>query len=207
MAPILVDPDKVHEFADANSFYRWLSVHHAAESEVWIKIHKVASGQPSITPAQAIEVALCWGWIDAIRKGFDDKSFLQRYTQRGRKSIWSQINLDTVARLISEGRMTPHGMQQMDAAKADGRWDRAYQGSKTMMMPTDLQQAIQAEPLAAAMLTTLSAQNRYALAFRLHAMKTESGRKKKIETFVAMLIRGETFYPQGKPRVTALPKG
>ncbi len=207
MAPILVDPDKVHEFADANSFYRWLSVHHAAESEVWIKIHKIASGQPSITPAQAIEVALCWGWIDAIRKGFDDKSFLQRYTRRGRKSIWSQINVAIVARLIADGRMTAHGLAQVDAAKADGRWDKAYGGSKTMVIPIDLQQAIDAEPIAKAMLATLSAQNRFALAFRVHNMKTESGRQKKIAAFVAMLIRGETFYPQGKPRVTALPKG
>lgn len=207
MAPIIVDPEKVHEFADADSFYRWLALNHATETELWIKIHKVASGLPSITPAQAIEVVLCWGWIDAIRKGFDDKSFLQRYTRRGKKSIWSQINVATVARLIADGRMTPHGMAQADAAKADGRWDRAYGGSKTMVLPPDLQQAIDAEPLAKAMLATLSAQNRFALAFRVHAMKTESGRKKKIETFVAMLMRGETFYPQGKARVTALQKG
>lgn len=210
MVPIIVDPDKVHEFADADSFYRWLGQHHDRETEVWIKIHKVASGLPSITPAQAIEVVLCWGWIDAIRKGFDDKSFLQRYTQRGRKSIWSQINVATVARLIADGRMTAHGLAQVDAAKADGRWDRAYGGSKTMVIPPDLQQAIDAAPLAKTMLATLSAQNRFALAFRLHNMKTETGRQKKIATFVAMLIRGETFYPQGKARSardTTLPKG
>lgn len=207
MAPIIVDPDKVREFTDTDSFYSWLGQHHDRETEVWIKIHKIASGLPSITPAQAVEVVLCWGWIDAIRKGFDDKSFLQRYTRRGHKSIWSQINVATVARLIADGRMTPHGMAQVDAAKADGRWDRAYGGSKTMVIPIDLQQAIDAEPLAKAMLATLSAQNRFALAFQLHNMKTESGRQRKVAAFVAMLIRGETFYPQGKARVTALPKG
>lgn len=207
MAPIIVDPDKVREFTDTDSFYSWLGQHHGRETEVWIKIHKIASGLPSITPAQAVEVVLCWGWIDAIRKGFDDKSFLQRYTRRGHKSIWSQINVATVARLIADGRMTPHGMAQVDAAKADGRWDRAYGGSKTMVIPIDLQQAIDAEPLAKAMLATLSAQNRFALAFQLHNMKTESGRQRKVAAFVAMLIRGETFYPQGKARVTALPKG
>lgn len=210
MAPIIVDPDKVHEFADADSFYRWLALNHDKETQVWIKIHKLASGLPSIIPAQAIEVALCWGWIDAIRKGFDDKNFLQRYSRRGKKSIWSKINVGTVGRLIAEGRMTAHGLAQVDAAKADGRWDRAYGGSKTMVIPPDLQQAIDAELLAKTMLATLSAQNRFALAFRLHNMKTESGRQKKIAMFVAMLIRGETFYPQGKARPArdnVLPKG
>ena len=93
---------------------------------MWIKIHKKASGLASVTPAQALDVVLCWGWIDAIRKGFDDKSFLQRYTPRGPKSLWSQINRDHVARLVAAGRMTPHGQRQVDAAKADGRWDAAY---------------------------------------------------------------------------------
>lgn len=195
MAPIIVNPARVREFADADSFYYWLALNHATETEVWIKIHKVASGLRSITPAQAIEVALCWGWIDAVRKGFDDKSFLQRYTRRGRKSIWSQINVDTVARLIDDGRMTAQGLAQLDTAKADGRWVRAYQGSKTMAFPADLQMAIEAEPLAAATFANLTAQNRYALAFRLHNLKTESGRKKRIAAFVAMLIRGETIYP------------
>jgi uncharacterized protein YdeI (YjbR/CyaY-like superfamily) len=165
---------------------------------VWIKIHKVGSGLPSITPKQAIDVVLCWGWIDAVRKGFDDKSFLQRYTPRGKKSIWSQINVDNVARLIQEGRMTPHGLREVDAAKADGRWARAYGGSQDMKIPDDLQAAIDASPKAKAMLATLSAQNRFALAFRVHNLKTEAGRQKRIAAFVEMLERGETIYPQGK---------
>ncbi|MDG4889443.1 YdeI/OmpD-associated family protein [Mesorhizobium sp. WSM4887] len=198
MAPIKVDPSKVHEFSDAESFYAWLSQNHAGESEVWIKIHKVGSGLPSITPKEAIDVVLCFGWIDAVRKSLDEKSFLQRYTPRGRKSIWSRINVDNVARLIEEGRMTEHGLREVEAAKADGRWDRAYGGSKEMTIPTDLQAAIDAEPKAKAMLAKLSAQNRFALAFRVHNMKTEAGRKKKIETFVEMLKRGETIYPHKK---------
>src|SRR4051812_1737626 len=132
MASITVDPTKVHEFPDADSFYKWLGKHHDKEAEVWIKIHKVGSGLPSITPKEAIDVVLCWGWIDAIRKGFDDKSFLQRYTPRGKKSIWSQINVDNVARLISESRMTEHGLKHVEAAKADGRWHRAYSSGKNM---------------------------------------------------------------------------
>jgi uncharacterized protein YdeI (YjbR/CyaY-like superfamily) len=198
MAPIKIDADKVREFKTAESFYKWLGKHHDKEDELWIKIHKVDSGLKSITPKEAIDVVLCWGWIDAVRKGFDDKSYMQRYTPRGRKSIWSQINVDNVARLIKEGRMTEHGLREVEAAKADGRWARAYKSGKDMKIPDDLQAAIDVEPKAKAMLTKLSAQNRYALAFRVNNVKTEAGRKKKIEDFVAMLKRGETIYPQSK---------
>jgi uncharacterized protein YdeI (YjbR/CyaY-like superfamily) len=197
MAPVNINPDKVRTFKDAESFYKWLAKNHDKEDEIWIKIHKVDSGLKSITPKQAIDVVLCWGWIDGIRKGFDDKSFLQRYTARTSKSIWSRINVDNVARLIEEGRMTAHGIREVDRAKSDGRWARAY-NSKNMAIPADLQAAIDAEPKAKAMLAKLSAQNRFALAFRIHNMKTEAGRKKKIEAFVAMLKRGETIHPQGK---------
>lgn len=196
MAPVKVDPDKIHEFESAESFYEWLARHHDTEDEVWIKIHKVDSGLKSITPKEAIDVVLCWGWIDAVRKGFDGKSFLQRYTRRGRRSTWSQINVDNVARLIKEGRMTEHGLKEVDAAKADGRWDRAYASGKELRIPDDLQAAIEAEPAAREMLGRLSEQNRFALAFRMHNIKTEAGRRRKIETFVEMLKRGETIYPQ-----------
>ena len=198
MPPIKVDPEKVHEFVDEQSFCDWLEKHHDSEDEVWIKIHKVGSGLKSITPKQAIDAVLCWGWIDAVRKGLDDKSYLQRYTQRKRKSIWSKINVENVARLIKAGRMTKHGINEVEAAKADGRWDRAYGSGKEMKIPDDLQAAIDAEPKAREMLGKLSAQNRFALAFRTHNMKTEAGRKKKIETFVDMLKRGETIYPQSR---------
>jgi len=198
MAPVTVNPDKVRTFKDADAFYKWLSKNHAREDELWIKIHKAGSGLKSINAKEAIDVALCWGWIDGVRKSFDEQSFLQRYTRRTKKSIWSKINVDNVARLIREGRMTEHGLREVEAAKADGRWKRAYASGKEMKIPPDLQAAIDAEPKAAAMLKTLSAQNRFALAFRVHNMKTPAGRAKKIETFVAMLKRGETIYPQGK---------
>lgn len=203
MGPVKVDPAKVHEFVTAASFYRWLGKHHDKADELWIKIHKVDSGLKSITPKEAIDVVLCWGWIDGLRKGFDDKSYLQRYTPRGRKSVWSQINVDNVARLIKEGRMTGQGLAQVDAAKADGRWSRAYR-SKDTKIPDDLQAAIDAEPKARAMLEKLSAQNRFALAFRTGNMKTAAGRTKKIATLVAMLKRGETIYPQGKKKPSGL---
>ena len=195
MPPVKVDPAKVHEFRDADAFYRWLGRHHDREDEVWIKIHKVSSGLPSITPKEAIDAALCWGWIDAIRKGLDDTSYLQRYTPRGPKSTWSKINVDNVARLAEEGRMTAHGLSHVEAAKADGRWDRAYR-VKDSELPADLKAAIDAEPKAKAMFEKLSSQNRFALAFRLGNMKTEAGRKRKIAEFVGMLKRGETIHPQ-----------
>ena len=198
MATVKVDPTRVREFADAESFYRWLGKHHDKEEEVWIKIHKLASGRKSITPKEAIDVVLCWGWIDAIRKSFDEHSYLQRYTPRGKKSIWSKINVDNVARLIEEGRMTEQGLKQVEAAKADGRWDRAYGGSKDMKIPDDLQAAIDADPKAKAMLAKFSEKNRFALAFRLHNTKTETVRRRKIDAFVDMLRRGETLHPQRK---------
>ena len=196
MAPVKINPDKIRSFKDAASFYKWLGKNHDREDEIWIKIHKVGSGFKSITSKEAIDVVLCWGWIDGLRKGFDDNSYLQRYTPRTSKSIWSRINVDNVARLVKQGRMTEHGLRQADQAKSDGRWARAYKGGKDMKIPDDLQAAIDAEPKAKAMLAKLSAQNRFALAFRTHNMKTEAGRKKKIETFVAMLKRGETIHPQ-----------
>jgi uncharacterized protein YdeI (YjbR/CyaY-like superfamily) len=198
MPPVTIDPAKVRAFKDAASFYEWLGRHHDKAGEVWLKIHKVDSGLKSITAKEAIDVVLCWGWIDGVRKGLDGRSFLQRYSPRGGRSIWSQINVDNVARLIKEGRMTVHGLKHVEAAKADGRWDRAYKSGKDMKIPADLQAAIDAEPKARAMLAKLSEQNRFALAFRTHNMKTQAGRKKKIETFVAMLKRGETIHPQRK---------
>lgn len=163
---------------------------------MWIKIHKVGSGLRSITPKEAIDVVLCWGWIDGIRKSLNEKSYLQRYTPRSAKSIWSKINVENVAKLITDGQMTEHGLIQVEAAKADGRWDRAYGAGKDMKIAEDFQAAINAEPEAKAMLAKLTEQNRFALAFRVHNMKTEAGRRKKIQTFVDMLKRGETIYPQ-----------
>lgn len=197
MAPLKVDPANVREFKTADAFYKWLGKNHDKADEVWIKIHKLKSGLASITPKEAIDVVLCWGWIDGIRKELDETSFLQRYSPRGRKSVWSQINVDNVARLVTEERMTGHGLVHVEAAKADGRWDRAYR-VKASELPADLQAAIDAEPKAKAMLAKLSAQNRFALAFRVNNLKTEAGRKKRIASFVEMLKKGETVHPQGK---------
>lgn len=194
MAPVVVDPDKVREFADGQAFYDWLAAHHASDDEVWIRIFKKGSGRPTISAAEAIDVVLCWGWIDAIRKSWDDVSFVQRYTHRGRKSAWSDINKANVARLVDAGRMTEHGLKHVELAKADGRWDASYR--TTMDPPADLLAAIEASPGAMEFYRTLSAQNRFALIFRVINLKTPSARARKIAGFVAMLEKGETLHPQ-----------
>jgi uncharacterized protein YdeI (YjbR/CyaY-like superfamily) len=200
MAPVVPNPAKIHAFADRAAFEAWLAANHDTENELWLKVHKKGSGLPSVTIQEALDVALCWGWIDGIRKALDDKSYLQRYVPRGSKSIWSQINRDHVARLAAEGRMQPPGLAQVEAAKADGRWDNAYASARTMAFPDDLLAAIEAEPQALDLFQRLNAQNRYALAFRIHNVKTEAGRKKRIAAFVDMLKRGETPYPNGRSR-------
>ena len=194
MPPVIVDPQRIREFKTEAAFEAWLSKHHDRWPELWIKIHKKDSGLPSITHLQAIDVVLCWGWIDGIRKGFDERSFLQRYTPRGARSIWSQINRDNVARLIAAGRMTPHGLRHVEAAKADGRWEAAYAPIRSVTLetfPDDLRAAIEANPRARRMLAKLDRTNVFALVFRTNAMKTAAGRQKKIASFVETLARGE----------------
>lgn len=195
MAPMVVDADKVRAFETPEAFEAWLAANHDRETELWIRIFKVKSGLASITWAEAVDVLLCWGWIDGIKKSLDADSFLQRVSPRGKKSVWSQINVANVARLIEEGRMTPHGMKHVEAAKADGRWDAAYR-IKGSTAPDDLMAAIDAEPQARATFDTLTAQNRFALTYRAEAPKTPAGRAKAIDRLVEMLKRGETPHPQ-----------
>lgn len=199
MAPVIPDKKKIESFRTEAAFGRWLATHHDREAEVWLRIFKKDSGVATVTAAQALDVALCWGWIDGIRKRFDEQSFLQRYTPRRPKSIWSDINRGHVARLIAEGRMTPHGQRQIDAAVADGRWDAAYapiRSATQETVPADLRAAIEARPRARRTFRTLGRMNLFALAFRTNNMKTPAGRAKKVAELVAMLERGETIVPE-----------
>jgi uncharacterized protein YdeI (YjbR/CyaY-like superfamily) len=199
MAPIIPDPGKIKSFRTAATLEAWLEANHARETELWLKIHKKDSGLPTVTYAEALDVALCWGWIDGIRKGFDERSFLQRFTPRKPKSLWSQINRDHVARLTAAGRMTPYGQREIDAAKADGRWDAAYAPMRTATrstIPADLRAAIEASPRARKTFDTLGRQNLFALAFRTNNMRTPAGRAAKIASLVAMLERGDTIVPE-----------
>lgn len=197
MAPMVVDPARVQAFADAESFHAWLRTHHDKEPEVWIRVYKVGSGTPSVSWKEAIPVALCWGWIDGVRKSLDEASFLQRFTPRGPKSSWSEINVAHAERMIADGTMQPSGLKHVEAAKADGRWEKTYR-VKGAEVPDDLRAAIEAEPEAKALFDVLTSQNRFALIHRTNVLKTEAGRRKKIADLVAMLKRGETPYPQKK---------
>jgi uncharacterized protein YdeI (YjbR/CyaY-like superfamily) len=199
MAAIVPNPKRIKSFRTQAAFETWLGAHHDRETELWLKIHKKGSGMPSVTHAQALEVALCWGWIDGVRKAFDERSFLQRYTPRKPKSVWSQVNRDHVARLAAAGRMTPHGQRHVDAAMADGRWDAAYapiRSATEATIPADLRAAIEASPRARKTFQTLGRQNLFALAFRTNNMKTPAGRAKKIAALVAMLELGATIVPE-----------
>jgi uncharacterized protein YdeI (YjbR/CyaY-like superfamily) len=186
-------------FANAAALETWMRKNHASASELWIKIHKKDSGLASVTPAEALDVMLCWGWIDGLRRGFDEHSFLQRYSPRRAKSLWSQINRRHVARLIAAGRMTPAGQKQIEAAKADGRWKAAYapiRGTTAESLPPDLRKAIKANPQAERKFRTLGRMNLFALRFRTQNMKTPEGRARKIRELVEMLALGETIVPE-----------
>ena len=216
MAPIVPNPKKIRSFPSEAAFEKWMSANHAREDELWLKVHKKDSGLPSVTTAQALDVCLCWGWIDGVRKAFDDRSFLQRYTPRRARSVWSQINRDHVARLTAAGRMTPSGQKQVDAARADGRWAAAYapiRAASATSLPADLLAAIKANARARKTFDTLGRQNLFALAYRTNNMKTPEGRARKIVALVDMLARGETIIPQNierrawlQPRQSKSPK-
>src|SRR5688500_16414147 len=151
MAPVVPNPQKIKSFRTEAALDSWMRRNHARATEVWLRIYKKGSGVPTVTIAQALDVVLCWGWIDGIRKSLDEQSFLQRYTPRRPKSIWSQVNREHVARLTAAGRMTPQGQRQVDAAKADGRWKAAYAPIRSTTkdsIPADLRAAIKASPRA-----------------------------------------------------------
>ena len=205
MAEVIPDKKRIKSFRSEAALEAWLSKHHDRDDELWLKIHKKDSGLPTVTNAQAIDVALCWGWIDGHRKAFDERSFLQRFSPRRPKSIWSQINRDKCASLIKAGRMTPHGQRQIDAAKEDGRWDAAYapiRAATAASIPKDLRAAIEASPRAHEAFKTLNRINLFALAFRTNAMKTPEGRARKIVSLVKMLEGRDTIVPQ-RPKKSA----
>ena len=205
MPPVVVAPVRIKSFRSAAAFHTWLSKQHHKAEELWIRIFKKDSGTPTITYAEALDVVLCWGWIDGIRKSHDEVSFLQRYTPRRAKSVWSQVNREHVARLIKEGRMTEHGLKHVEAAKKDGRWDAAYapiRSASHASVPDDLRAAIKQNAKAERTFATLNKTNLFALAYRTNAMRTPDGRARKIKTLVAMLAKGETItpLPKGRPK-------
>lgn len=181
-------------FDSAEAWEKWLEAHHADSPGLWLQIAKKASGVPTVTYDQALDAALCFGWIDGQKASYDVTFFLQRFTPRRLRSRWSKINVDKVAALEAAGRMRRAGTAQVEAAKADGRWEAAYGGSATIAVPDDLQAALDANPPAAAFFATITRANRYAILYRVHDAKRPETRARRIDTFVAMLAEGRTIH-------------
>jgi uncharacterized protein YdeI (YjbR/CyaY-like superfamily) len=181
-------------FRSATEWEQWLEHNHASAG-VWIKMAKKDSGIESVRYPEVLESALCFGWIDARREALETQYFLQRFTPRRSRSKWSRINRETAERLIAEGRMRPPGLAEVDRAKADGRWEAAYEGPKNIAVPDDLQRALDARPQAKAFFAALNSQNRYAILYRLQDAKKPETRARRLAKFVAMLEAGETIYP------------
>jgi uncharacterized protein YdeI (YjbR/CyaY-like superfamily) len=182
-------------FASPAEWEQWLADNHASSEGVWIKMAKKDAGVPSVRYPEVLESALCFGWIDGRREALDDRHFLQRFTPRRRRSRWSRINRDTAERLIADGSMRPAGLAEVQRAKADGRWEAAYEGQRRSVVPQDLQRELDARPRAKAFYAELSSQNRYAISYRLQDAKKPETRARRLAKFVAMLEAGETIHP------------
>ena len=172
----------------------WLAKQHDKSGGVWLKLAKKDSGIRSVTYEEALDIALCYGWIDGQKNGFDDKSWLQKFTPRGSKSIWSKINTEKADRLIASGEMKPAGLKAIETAKKDGRWEAAYASQKNISVPEDFQTALDQNKKAKAFFTTLKSSERYSFLFRIHHAKKLETRAKKIQQFIEMLEHGEKIH-------------
>jgi uncharacterized protein YdeI (YjbR/CyaY-like superfamily) len=188
--------DPTLTFADAALWARWLAANHASSKGVWLALAKKGAAHATVTYAEAVDEALAWGWIDSHKRAQDESVFLQRFSPRKAQSPWSKINRDKVAVLTRAGRMHPPGLAEVERAKADGRWEAAYDSAKTSTVPEDLAAALAANPQAQSFFATVDATNRYAVLFRVQTAKRPETRAKRIADFVAMLGRGETIHPQ-----------
>lgn len=182
-------------FTTAAAFETWLAKNHNKAEGLWMKIAKANSGIKSIAITDALDIALCYGWIDGLRRGLDEQYYIQKYTPRRAKSVWSVINKNKVAQLIKDGRMKDAGLAAIEDAKKNGQWDRAYQLSN-MTVPEELQKALDKNKKAKAFFAKLSSQNRFAILYRLHQVKREETKKKKIGEYIKMLESNQTIYPQ-----------
>ena len=189
-----IEESEVHVFTSAGEWHSWLKKHHAKNSGVWLRIGKKNSSFVTISYDEAVETALCHGWIDAIRKSYDGLSFVQRFTPRKPRSIWSQVNRNRVIALIEAGAMMSAGLAAVEVAKANGEWDRAYSPGSTITEPKDLLAALRKSPRAKAFYKTLTAQNRYAILHRLEKSAKPETRAKRLAQFVEMLERREVFH-------------
>jgi uncharacterized protein YdeI (YjbR/CyaY-like superfamily) len=181
-------------FATPPEFEAWLEENHAGSDGFWLKIAKKGSGEVSVNYAEGLELALCFGWIDSQKRGFDEKFFLQRFTPRRPGGRWSRINRDKAEALIAAKAMRPAGLAEVEAAKADGRWEAAYEGARTAKVPDDLQRELDANRSAREFFASLDSTNRYAIVYRLGDAKKPETRERRLRKFVAMLERGEKIH-------------
>ena len=182
-------------FVDQSTWERWLKTHHRSSSGIWMQLAKASTGERSITYGEAIEVALCYGWIDGQRRSHTARSWLIKFVPRGKKSIWSKINREKAMALIDAGRMQDAGLAAIESAKADGRWTKAYDSPRTAKVPSDLQAALDRKPRAKAFFATLESRNRYAILWRVQTAKLPATRAKRIAQCIEMLEQGKKFHP------------
>ncbi|MDC0720286.1 YdeI/OmpD-associated family protein [Nannocystis bainbridge] len=181
-------------FADADAFSRWLAEHHRSSPGAWLQLAKKGKSLRSVSYSDAVDVALVWGWIDSQKKAHDGDSWLQRFTPRGPRSLWSQINRERVQALVERGAMQPAGLAEVERARADGRWDAAYAPASRIEVPAELTAALARVPAAQAAFAGLDAANRYALLFRLQTAKKPETRARQVERFVEMLAKGRKIH-------------
>ena len=184
----------VHLFATATEMESWLDESHESSDGVWLKIAKKGAAEPSVTYDEAVELGLCFGWIDSQVRRFDDQHYIQRFTPRRPRGRWSKINREKAEALMEAGKMRPAGLAEVEAAKADGRWEAAYEGQRTAKVPPDLQRELDANPTAAEFFASLSGANRYAIIYRLDDAKKPETRERRLKKFLAMLERGEKIH-------------
>lgn len=186
---------EIVSFESAEAFETWLGDQHATSAGIWLKLRKKGAGIVALDYAQALDVALCYGWIDGQKGKFDDQHWLQRFTPRKPNSKWSKINRDKAVALTEQGRMRPAGLAEVERAKTDGRWQAAYDGARTSSVPDDLVAALAANPAAAEFFETLDRQNRFAILYRIQDVKKPETRARRVEKYVAMLAEGKKLYP------------
>ncbi|CAM3092766.1 YdeI/OmpD-associated family protein [Paenibacillus lupini] len=185
-------------FPDQSAFEEWLASHHDQSPGIWLQISKKNAARPSVTYHEALDVSLCYGWIDSHKKTFDEESWIQRFSPRGPKSIWSKVNKDKAEGLIAAGKMQPSGFKSIETAKQNGLWDKAYESQSNATIPEDFAIELARNEKAQQFFDTLDKQNRYAILFRIHNVKKQETRVKKIHQFIEMLEKGEKIYPSSK---------
>jgi uncharacterized protein YdeI (YjbR/CyaY-like superfamily) len=186
---------EVMSFETQQDLEAWLKEHHTDTKGIWLKIAKKEARTPSVSYSEALESAICYGWIDGQKASFDDRYWLQKFTPRTARSIWSKVNCDKATALITEGRMQPAGLRQVERAKSDGRWDKAYDSQSKITIPDDFQRELDNNPKAREFFKTLNSVNRYAILFRIQTAKKPETRSARIKKFIEMLSQHQKIYP------------